>query len=156
MIIFVLLICRFRFVPPLIYVVIGSSKHLAVGTVAACSLLIADTIGQKVPPKKDPTLYLHLVFTATFFTGIFQTALGFLRSLLITNQLLMNLLGKSIKLLLIFQVLIWFFFFHFWVKAWNFGRFFVTFHDHWFHGRHCYNNMLATTEGPVRIETFYY
>ncbi|ESR64343.1 putative sulfate transporter 3.5 [Citrus sinensis] len=67
------------FVPPLVYAVFGSSKHLAVGTVAACSLLIADTIGQKVPPKKDPTLYLHLVFTATFFTGIFQTALGFLR-----------------------------------------------------------------------------
>lgn len=85
MIIFVLLICRFRFVPPLIYVVIGSSKHLAVGTVATCSLLIADTTGQKLPPKKDPTLYLHLVSAATIFTDIFQTALGFLRSLIITD-----------------------------------------------------------------------
>ncbi|XVE70361.1 hypothetical protein DITRI_Ditri10aG0066700 [Diplodiscus trichospermus] len=67
------------FVPPFVYAIFGSSKHLAVGTVAACSLLIAETIGAKVSPKDDPTLYLHLVFTATFFTGIFQTALGFLR-----------------------------------------------------------------------------
>ncbi|XP_058001723.1 probable sulfate transporter 3.5 isoform X3 [Hevea brasiliensis] len=67
------------FVPPLIYAVFGNSKHLAVGTVAACSLLIANTIGEKVSFKDDPTLYLHLVFTATFFTGIFQTILGLLR-----------------------------------------------------------------------------
>ncbi|XWS69870.1 hypothetical protein CRYUN_Cryun03dG0001100 [Craigia yunnanensis] len=67
------------FIPPFVYAIFGSSKHLAVGTVAASSLLIAETIGAKVSPKDDPTLYLHLVFTATFFTGIFQTALGFLR-----------------------------------------------------------------------------
>ncbi|XVF34801.1 hypothetical protein REPUB_Repub18cG0089700 [Reevesia pubescens] len=67
------------FIPPFIYAILGSSKHLAVGTVAASSLLIAETIGSTVSPKDDPTLYLHLVFTATFFTGIFQTALGFLR-----------------------------------------------------------------------------
>ncbi|XP_043810652.1 probable sulfate transporter 3.5 [Manihot esculenta] len=67
------------FVPPLIYAVFGNSKHLAVGTVAACSLLIANTIGEEVSHKDDPTLYLHLVFTATFFTGIFQTLLGLLR-----------------------------------------------------------------------------
>ncbi|XVF88503.1 hypothetical protein PTKIN_Ptkin19aG0056100 [Pterospermum kingtungense] len=67
------------FIPPFVYAIFGSSKHLAVGTVAANSLLIAQTIGDKASPKDDPTLYLHLVFTATFFTGIFQTALGFLR-----------------------------------------------------------------------------
>ncbi|XVE98204.1 hypothetical protein REPUB_Repub03eG0085500 [Reevesia pubescens] len=67
------------FVPPFVYAIFGSSKHLAVGTVAASSLLIAETIGAKVSPKDDPTLFLHLVFTATFFTGIFQAALGFLR-----------------------------------------------------------------------------
>ncbi|KAF2304557.1 hypothetical protein GH714_033362 [Hevea brasiliensis] len=67
------------FVPPLIYAVFGNSKHLAVGTVAACSLLIGNTIGEKVSYQDDPNLYLHLVFTATFFTGIFQTLLGLLR-----------------------------------------------------------------------------
>lgn len=76
---FFLLLKDSSFVPPFIYAVFGSSKYLAVGTVAASSLLIASTIREKVSPKDDPTLYLHLVFTATFFTGIFQTALGFLR-----------------------------------------------------------------------------
>ncbi|KAK6941542.1 SLC26A/SulP transporter domain [Dillenia turbinata] len=67
------------FVPPLIYAVFGSSKHLAVGTVAASSLLMGSTIEEKVSPTTDPTLYLNLVFTATFFAGIFETALGVLR-----------------------------------------------------------------------------
>ncbi|XP_057968389.1 probable sulfate transporter 3.5 [Malania oleifera] len=67
------------FVPPLIYAVFGNSKHLAVGPVAASSLLIAATIGEKVSVKDNPTLYLHLVFTATFVTGVFQAILGFLR-----------------------------------------------------------------------------
>uniref|UniRef100_A0A5B7A5A2 Putative sulfate transporter 3.5 n=1 Tax=Davidia involucrata TaxID=16924 RepID=A0A5B7A5A2_DAVIN len=67
------------FVPPLIYTIFGSSKHLAVGTVAACSLLISALIEEKVSAQDNPTLYLHLVFTATFVTGIVQTALGFLR-----------------------------------------------------------------------------
>ncbi|XP_010250358.1 PREDICTED: probable sulfate transporter 3.5 [Nelumbo nucifera] len=67
------------FVPPLIYAVFGSSKDLAVGTVAAASLLLSSIIGGVAPPKDDPTLYLHLMFTATFFTGVFQTALGIFR-----------------------------------------------------------------------------
>ncbi|GMI81247.1 sulfate transporter 3;5 [Hibiscus trionum] len=67
------------FIPPFVYAIFGSSKHLAVGTVAACSLLLSETVGTKVSPKDNPTLYLHLIFTSTFFTGIFQTALGFLR-----------------------------------------------------------------------------
>ncbi|XP_057536696.1 probable sulfate transporter 3.5 isoform X1 [Amaranthus tricolor] len=67
------------FVPPFIYAVFGSSKNLAVGTVAACSLLIANTIGGTVSPTENPTLYLNLVFTATFISGIIETALGVLR-----------------------------------------------------------------------------
>ncbi|KAG6723725.1 hypothetical protein I3842_03G222200 [Carya illinoinensis] len=67
------------FVPPLIYAIFGNSKHIAVGTVAACSLLLQSTISDVVSPKDDPALYIHLFFTTTFITGIFQTALGFLR-----------------------------------------------------------------------------
>ncbi|XP_041006687.1 probable sulfate transporter 3.5 [Juglans microcarpa x Juglans regia] len=67
------------FVPPLIYAVFGNSKHLAVGTVAACSLFLQSTISDVVSPNDDPALYLRLIFTSTFITGIFQTALGFLR-----------------------------------------------------------------------------
>ncbi|XP_047324048.1 probable sulfate transporter 3.5 [Impatiens glandulifera] len=67
------------FVPPLIYAVFGSSKHLAVGTVAASSLLIGSTLGEKVSATANPKLYLDLVFTTTFVTGIVQTAMGLLR-----------------------------------------------------------------------------
>ncbi|VFQ63078.1 unnamed protein product [Cuscuta campestris] len=67
------------FVPPLIYAVLGSSKHLAVGTVAACSLIIGATVGDAVNPEKNLELYLSLVFTATFFSGLLQITLGILR-----------------------------------------------------------------------------
>ncbi|GFP92332.1 sulfate transporter 3.1 [Phtheirospermum japonicum] len=67
------------FVPPLIYAVMGSSRDLAVGTVAVGSLLMASMLGDVVNPLEDPTLYLHLAFTATFFAGLFEVGLGFLR-----------------------------------------------------------------------------
>ncbi|KAK9706049.1 hypothetical protein RND81_07G101400 [Saponaria officinalis] len=67
------------FVPPIIYAIFGSSKNLGVGTVAACSLLMAETIGDKVSPTQNPSLYLQLVFTATFIAGIIETTLGVLR-----------------------------------------------------------------------------
>ncbi|CAH8288666.1 unnamed protein product [Eruca vesicaria subsp. sativa] len=66
------------FVPPFVYAMLGSSNTLAVGTVAACSLLISETFGEDLL-KKDPNLYLHLIFTSTFITGVFQFALGFFR-----------------------------------------------------------------------------
>lgn len=66
------------FVPPLVYAVLGSSKHVAVGTVAASSLMIAEAIQQKVGPD-NTEVYVSLVFTATFFAGLFQAALGVFR-----------------------------------------------------------------------------
>ncbi|XP_057800973.1 sulfate transporter 3.1-like [Salvia miltiorrhiza] len=67
------------FVPPLIYAVMGSSRDLAVGTVAVASLLTASMLGGVVDPQQDPQLYLHLAFTATFFAGLFETAMGIFR-----------------------------------------------------------------------------
>ncbi|KAJ6719127.1 hypothetical protein OIU79_006900 [Salix purpurea] len=67
------------FVPPLVYAMLGSSKDLAVGTVAVASLLIASMLGKEVNPNENPKLYLQLALTATFFAGVFQAALGFLR-----------------------------------------------------------------------------
>ncbi|XP_047171316.1 probable sulfate transporter 3.5 isoform X2 [Vigna umbellata] len=67
------------FVPPLVYAIFGSSRHMAVGTIAAASLLIGQTIQTVADPNEDPTLYLHLIFTTTFVTGVFQAALGFFR-----------------------------------------------------------------------------
>ncbi|KAJ8527242.1 hypothetical protein K7X08_029719 [Anisodus acutangulus] len=67
------------FIPPLVYALMGSSRDLAVGTVAVGSLLMASMLGNEVNASENPTLYLHLAFTATFFAGLFEVALGFFR-----------------------------------------------------------------------------
>ncbi|GMY16718.1 sulfate transporter 3.1-like [Fagus crenata] len=67
------------FVPPLVYALMGSSRDLAVGTVAVASLLTAAMLGDEVNVKENPKLYLHLAFTATFFAGVFQACLGVFR-----------------------------------------------------------------------------
>ncbi|XWS31530.1 hypothetical protein CRYUN_Cryun23aG0084500 [Craigia yunnanensis] len=67
------------FIPPLVYAMMGSSRDLAVGTVAVASLLIASMLEQEVNATENPTLYLHLAFTATFFAGLLQASLGLLR-----------------------------------------------------------------------------
>ncbi|OIW05001.1 hypothetical protein TanjilG_06413 [Lupinus angustifolius] len=67
------------FIPPLIYAMMGSSRDLAVGTVAVGSLLMASMLGREVNPKENPKLFLHLAFTATFFAGFFQASLGLFR-----------------------------------------------------------------------------
>ncbi|TQD99273.1 hypothetical protein C1H46_015062 [Malus baccata] len=64
------------FVPPLIYAMMGSSRDMAVGTVAVASLLTASMLGAEVNAAENPTLYLHLAFTATFFAGVFQASLA--------------------------------------------------------------------------------
>lgn len=58
---------------------LGSSRDLAVGTVAVPSLLISSMMGKEVNPHQNPKLYVQLVLAATFFAGVFQAALGFLR-----------------------------------------------------------------------------
>ncbi|KVH97653.1 STAS domain-containing protein [Cynara cardunculus var. scolymus] len=67
------------FVPPLIYAVFGSSRDLAVGPVSIASLLMGSMLRQEVSPGHDPLLFLQLAFTSTFFAGLFQASLGFLR-----------------------------------------------------------------------------
>ncbi|URE06915.1 STAS domain, partial [Musa troglodytarum] len=67
------------FIPPLIYAVFGSSTNLAVGTVAGASLFMGSIIGTVVPATADPQLYTHLFFTAAFFTGVIEAALGIFR-----------------------------------------------------------------------------
>lgn len=87
------------FVPPLVYAMMGSSRDLAVGTVAVASLLMASMLGKEVSAAENPTLYLHLAFTATFFAGVFQSALGFLRLVffLCKNARKLILLGREKK-----------------------------------------------------------
>ncbi|XP_059303289.1 probable sulfate transporter 3.4 [Lycium ferocissimum] len=67
------------FVPPLIYSILGSSRHLAVGPVSIASLVMGTMLSQAVQYSKEPTLYLQLAFTSTLFAGLLQAAMGFFR-----------------------------------------------------------------------------
>ncbi|CAL0300595.1 unnamed protein product [Lupinus luteus] len=67
------------FIPPLIYAMMGSSRDLAVGTVAVGSLLMGSMLSSVVNPNQNPKLFLHLAFTATFFAGVLQASLGLFR-----------------------------------------------------------------------------
>lgn len=67
------------FVPPLIYSVLGSSRHIAIGPVAVVSLLLGTLLSNEISPTAEPALYLQLALSATFFAGVFQAGLGLLR-----------------------------------------------------------------------------
>lgn len=67
------------FVPPLIYSLLGSSRHIGVGPVSIASLVMGSMLSEAVSYTQQPTLYLSLALTATFFAGVFQASLGVLR-----------------------------------------------------------------------------
>lgn len=67
------------FVPPLIYAILGSSKDLAVGTIASVSILLGSMLSHEVSPIHNPELYVRLAMTATLFAGVFQTSMGIFR-----------------------------------------------------------------------------
>ncbi|KAF9615150.1 hypothetical protein IFM89_022108 [Coptis chinensis] len=67
------------FVPPLLYAILGSSRHLAVGPVSIASLVMGAMLEEYVSHTSEPELYLALAFTATFFAGLFQASMGLLR-----------------------------------------------------------------------------
>lgn len=67
------------FVPPLIYAIMGSSRDIAIGPVAVVSLLLGSLLQNELDPITEKDEYQRLAFTATFFAGVTQAALGFLR-----------------------------------------------------------------------------
>ncbi|KAG6538411.1 hypothetical protein ZIOFF_003532 [Zingiber officinale] len=67
------------FVPPLIYAVMGSSLDIAIGPVAVISLLLGTLLQNEIDPTTNKEEYRQLAFTATFFAGVVQAALGLLR-----------------------------------------------------------------------------
>ncbi|XP_057415058.1 probable sulfate transporter 3.3 isoform X2 [Lotus japonicus] len=67
------------FVPPLVYVVLGSSRDIGLGPVSVTSLVLGSMLSDEVSPLTEPHLFLQLALTSTFFAGVFQAALGFLR-----------------------------------------------------------------------------
>ncbi|KAK7271880.1 hypothetical protein RJT34_28133 [Clitoria ternatea] len=66
------------FVTPLVYAFMGSSRHIAIGPVSVVSLLLGTMLTNEISNYKSHE-YLRLAFTATFFAGITQMALGVLR-----------------------------------------------------------------------------
>ncbi|XP_054779506.1 LOW QUALITY PROTEIN: high affinity sulfate transporter 2-like [Prosopis cineraria] len=66
------------FVAPLVYAFMGSSRDIAIGPVAVVSLLLGTMLTDEISNYKSHD-YLRLAFTATFFAGITQLALGVLR-----------------------------------------------------------------------------
>ncbi|KAF3780318.1 Low affinity sulfate transporter 3 [Nymphaea thermarum] len=67
------------FVPPLIYAAMGSSREIAIGPVAVVSMLLSSLVQKVIDPYENPSGYRKLVFTSTFFAGLFQLIFGFLR-----------------------------------------------------------------------------
>ncbi|XP_062145809.1 sulfate transporter 1.3-like [Alnus glutinosa] len=67
------------FVPPLIYAFMGSSRDIAIGPVAVVSLLLGTLLQNEIDHATNAKDYRRLAFTATFFAGITQATLGFLR-----------------------------------------------------------------------------
>ncbi|KAG4945387.1 high affinity sulfate transporter 2-like [Glycine soja] len=66
------------FVCPLVYAFMGSSRDIAIGPVAVVSLLLGTLLTDEISDFKSHE-YLRLAFTATFFAGVTQMALGVLR-----------------------------------------------------------------------------
>ncbi|KAG0492386.1 hypothetical protein HPP92_005784 [Vanilla planifolia] len=66
-------------VPPIIYAVMGTSREIAIGPVAVVSLLLSSMVQKVIDPSTDPTAYKKIIFTVTFFAGVFQASFGILR-----------------------------------------------------------------------------
>lgn len=67
------------FVPPLVYSVLGSSRHIGIGPVSISSLVMGTMLDEVVPFRKNQRLYIQLAFTATLVAGLLQTSLGLFR-----------------------------------------------------------------------------
>ncbi|KAL8139431.1 hypothetical protein V2J09_005452 [Rumex salicifolius] len=80
------------FVPPLVYSMLGSSRHVAVGPVSIASLVMGTMLGEVVSSVNEPLLYLKLAFTSTFFAA---TLIGFMggSAVIVSLQQLKGLLG---------------------------------------------------------------
>ncbi|KAK9211453.1 hypothetical protein WN943_000829 [Citrus x changshan-huyou] len=67
------------FVPPIVYSVLGSSRHIGIGPVSVASLVMGTMLDGEVSHSNKKDLYLELAFTSTLFAGLFQASLGIFR-----------------------------------------------------------------------------
>ncbi|TVR85833.1 MAG: solute carrier 26 family protein [Saprospirales bacterium] len=72
-------------IPLIIYVLFGTSRHLAVGPVAIVSLLTASGVGSLQPESYSD--YLMYTVTLAFMVGFFQVLMGMLKMGFISNFL---------------------------------------------------------------------
>ncbi|KZV39293.1 sulfate transporter 1 [Dorcoceras hygrometricum] len=75
------------FVPPLIYVCMGSLRYIAIGPVAVVSLLLGIMLPKEFDPVAQKVEYERLAITATFFAGTTQFLLGCFRLGFLTDFL---------------------------------------------------------------------
>ncbi len=69
--------------PLLVYALLGSSRHLAVGPVAMAALLLASGVGALTEPGSAD--YIALAIVLTLMVGLIQFAMGLLRLGFLTN-----------------------------------------------------------------------
>ncbi|XLU71208.1 hypothetical protein S245_030261, partial [Arachis hypogaea] len=79
------------FMTPLVYAAMGSSRDIAIGPAAVVSLLLGAMLSHDIRDHKSHE-YLRLAFTATFFAGVTQLALGILMPPLTYHTLLRKLI----------------------------------------------------------------
>jgi SulP family sulfate permease len=72
-------------IPLLIYPFLGTSRHLAVGTVAIDMLIVAAGVGVLAEPRTEH--YIELAILLALMTGVIQIAMGFLRLGFLVNFL---------------------------------------------------------------------
>lgn len=65
--------------PPIVYSVLGSSRHIGIGPVSVASLVMGTMLDGEVSHSNKKDLYLKLAFTSTLFAGLFQASLGIFR-----------------------------------------------------------------------------
>lgn len=65
--------------PPIVYSVLGSSRHIGIGPVSVASLVMGTMLDGEVSHSNQKDLYLELAFTSTLFAGLFQASLGIFR-----------------------------------------------------------------------------
>lgn len=73
-------------VPPLIYMLFGTSRQLSVGPVALVSLLVLAGLSELVP-SGDPAMFISLAIATAFLAGLIQTLLGVFRMGFLVNYL---------------------------------------------------------------------
>lgn len=73
-------------VPPLIYMLFGTSPQLSVGPVALVSLIVLSGLSE-IAPANDPTAFITLAIATAFLAGLIQTLLGVFRMGFLVNYL---------------------------------------------------------------------